>query len=327
MSADKLITIYGVTGKLESSYAGGGTPSTSTDGILCAELPKLSLAYANDGSRAMPPGTAGFQKRVAPSARTGEATIKMEPRGAGAAYGASVLPGVHTLMRVAGFDAAIVTTGGIEKVTYTPTPGPGSFASGAFWFYERGQLYPVSALYSDFELAFDGPSVPLMSFATKGIVLAAITDVAVPAITYGDAAILPPKAVGIAFAHGAVTGLRVRGASFKLGREISPRLDVNASGGHAGFSIGRRAPTLEVTIETPLIATIDPHVLWAAGSTAALTMTIGATQYNRYKLTAPAGQIVGVEELEDGPTALTKLTYQLNPSASNLNDEVAVVFD
>src|SRR4051812_21177752 len=124
MSSAKSIVIHGMTCLVEASYNAGGSPATSTDGVQLAELPQLVPDWANDGARAMPPGTTGYQRRVGASGRFATASFKAEPKGAGAAYSASVTPNIHKLLRAAGFDAAVTVTGGSEKWTYTPTPGP-----------------------------------------------------------------------------------------------------------------------------------------------------------------------------------------------------------
>src|SRR4051812_18130209 len=137
MSQSGSIVVYGLTALIEASYNAGGAPSTATDGIQLAELPELVPSYAQDGSRASPPATTGSQRRVPPTGKTAALTAKLEPKGAGAAYSASVVPNFHTLLRMAGFDGVGSFTGGSEKWTYTPTPGPTGYGSGVINAYAR----------------------------------------------------------------------------------------------------------------------------------------------------------------------------------------------
>jgi hypothetical protein len=294
------------------------------------------LGYANDGARSMPPGTTGYQRKVGASGRTGSTTFKAEPKGAGAAYSSSVTPNIHKLLRAAGFDAAVTLTGGSEKWVYTFSPGPVGYASLVANLYARGELYPLQGIYSDFLIGADGPVVPIAEFAVQGLLGAISDSITPPSIAYPLATVDPPKAANITFAYGnyAVNAI-VRKWQIKAGREISPRMNQNA-GGHAGFSIGRRTPQLEVTYETPALvgspfhssAGIDPYQLFDLGTPLAFSLQVGSVQYDRHKWTGPAAQIMAPPTLDaDGPTALTTLTLQLNPSAINANDELTGTFD
>src|SRR5581483_7647925 len=147
--------ILGLTGKLEASYGAGGAPSASTDGIQLAETPQITIGYGYNGDRPAPPGTMGYQRRAQPNGRTASVPFKAEVKGAGAAYSSSVVPSIHTLLRICGFDAAVTTTVGAEKWVYTPTPGPVGYGSGVFNAYARGELYPLTGAYADWTLTGD----------------------------------------------------------------------------------------------------------------------------------------------------------------------------
>jgi hypothetical protein len=92
------------------------------------------------------------------------------------------------------------------------------------------------------------------------------------------------------------TNAIVRKWQIKAGREIAPRMNQNA-GGHAGFSIGRRTPQLEVTYETPSLvgspfhssAGIDPYQLFDLATPLAFSLQVGSVQYNRHKWTRTSG--------------------------------------
>jgi hypothetical protein len=325
-AAGKLIKIFGVRAKIETTYGTNSVPA-AIDAIQLAENPQLAVAFANDGARAMPPGTMGSQNRVVPSGRTGETTLKFEPVGYGTAYSATNLPRGHALLRASGLDAAVVVTGGAETVTYTPTPGPTGFASVSADLFARGQQYAMAAILGDLTIGAVGPVVPMAEVAIKGLV-SAITDAAVPSLTYTPwLALAPPKAVNIAFTINGVSTLIVKSWQLKMNRALGARLDQN-SGGHAGWASGVRAPTLEIEIENPAIATFDPNALRLSAATMAATLTIGTTQYNKYTLaTSNQAQIVEVSDGAEDPTATVKFKLQLNPSALGANDEFSLLFN
>jgi hypothetical protein len=326
-AAAKLVKIYGVRAKIETTYGTSATPA-AIDAIQVSELPQLAIAFANDGARALPPGTMGTQNRVVPSGRTGKTNLKFEPVGYGAAYSASNLPRGHALFRACGLDAAVVTTGGAETVTYTPTPGPTGFSSVTADLFARGQQYTLLGAMGDFSLGAAGPTIPIFDGSFQGLLTSAVIDAAVPSLTYTPwSALAAPKAVSIALSLNSVTTLVVKSWMLKMNRKIGQRLDQN-SGGHAGFAIGERAPTLEIEIETPAIATLDPHALRLAGTTMTASLTIGSVQYNKYTIASTnQAQIIDVAEGAEDPTSTTKITLQLNPTALGANDEFSILFN
>lgn len=329
MSADKLITVLGFLAKLEGSYNAGATVTAADDGHQLAELPEFTPEWGNDGVRGAPPATFGHQRKVAPTGRHGGIPLKLEAKGAGSAYSASVVPQAHVLLRAAGFDAALTSTAGAEKYVYTPTAGPTGFASLAGELYARGEKWPFTGGYLDWELGADGPGIPLWAFTLRGLLTVDPTDVAVPSITYPLAAIDPAKAVGASLLSiNAVTSLVLRSWSIKGNREIAPRLNQNTAAGLAGFAPGRRAPTLELTFETPAKATFDPEALWKAATEMATTITVGSVQYKKFNAVMPKVQIASAPTFSaDGNISLTTLSCQLNPSTLTANDELTLTFD
>jgi hypothetical protein len=339
MSATKLPTIIGLTGKLEASYGAGGSPSNATDRILLEEPAEPSLEYAYDGARQPAPAMFGYLRRATPIGRGGSVAFKVAAKGAGAAYGASVLPNIHNLLRMAGFDAAIVTTGGSETVTYTPslspTLGGAALASGVFNCYARAQVFPITAAYLDLAITADAPHHPVWEFSLKGLI-GAIADTVVPSITYPTLTLDPPKSANVAFTLGNFTGAVLRSWSLKLGRQIGMRMNHNAAGGHGGFVVGRRTPVLEVLLEasslqaTPFHAAtaIDPYNLYDAATQLDCSLQIGSVQYNKWKFTAGKVQIMAppTEENEDG-AALWRLQLQCNPATISASDDLTFLFN
>jgi hypothetical protein len=319
MSAEKLITLFGLLIKTEASYNAGGSLAAGVDGVLLMEPAEMSIGYVHAGERGRAPGSGGTLKRGAQSGRFGETTFKVEGRGRGAAYSASALPEINALMRASGHGATVVVTAGVEKVTYAPVSG--GFASGVLEGYARGQKYPITGAYSDFGFAIDGPGFLVFEFATSGL-LGLPTDVAVPAITYVGAD--PPKAESIALTIGAWSPV-VRSLNFKANRRRSARANVN-SAGHQGFSMGGRGPVLEITVEAPSLATFDPYTARQLATAYAVDLQVGQTQYNRIAFSAAQAQISEVSDGADEETALWTLTMPCSPTTPIANDDYQLVF-
>ncbi len=329
MSAGKTLNEWGVLIKEEASYGAGGTLSPATDGVLVLEQPTVTYSYIHDGQRRGERGPMNLGiRRAKKLGRAGQVTLVHEAAGAGAAYSASQRPSAHTLLRICGFDAQLTTTSGQEKYTYTPGTG----TSGVLEVYTRGQKYLLKGAYGDLVIAADGPGIPSWEVAVQALADLP-TDAAVPAITYPT--VQPPVAEQITLQLGTFAAAVVRSFRLELQRELSPRANINAAG-HAGFTPGARRPRLQVVIEAAsLVASpyhsasgIDPYQLTELASAISVSLQVGSTQYNRWRISAPNAQLAEpVEEAEDGATATWTLTWDLLPSTPAAKDGVSIVFD
>jgi hypothetical protein len=159
----------------------------------------------------------------------------------------------------------------------------------------------------------------------------------VPAVTYPTLTTEPPTAVNIAFQFGSFqANAIVRSGKLSMNRAIGARANQNVAGGHAGFSGGRRTPTLELTIEAPALvntpfhtsAGIDPYLLFENATEVSANVTIGSVQYNKFSIIPGKVQMSAPVALaQDDGSVLYKLTCQCNPTSVNNNDDVTVRFN
>lgn len=344
MTATKTGAAFAFMGKIETTY---GTPialSAAADGILLDDFADVDVSeFLNDGVRANAPGGTP-RRRVKPSGRIGKINAVAKAYGGGAAYSATVVPSIHTLLRVCGLEAAVTLTGGSEKWTYTPEIGPTGLDSGTFEYYEGGQKYPIAGAYSSFGVGVDGPDVPAWDFDLLGLGTTP-TDAALPTISggYPPATRLPPKAESVALTLGLFTAGIVRSFKFNYGREHgAARANINGATGHAGYTPGAHNPTMEITLEQVALHTsspwttstaINPYALKDDGQLIVCSIAVGSLQYNRWKIFAGAtaaalqAQVVNVTDEKDGPTRLWTITLEFKPSTDLLMDSFAVVFD
>lgn len=344
MSAPKTINSWGFMGKVETAYGTPVSPAGATDGILLAERPTLDLRnYLNDGQRGKTPGGA-MRPRVKQSGRWGSIKAAAELIGPGAAYSATVKSTLDLLLRVCGMQATGSFTVGQEKYSYLPETAPAGLESATFQAYLAGQMFQVYGTYGTFEIQADGPQVPLWTFDLAGI-CDNPTDAAIPAITYPAATLLPAKAESIALTLGLWTGAVVRSFHFVQNREHSAnRANINSSAGILGMTPGGRNPTLDVVVERCPLATVspwstastyNPYELANRGDLHIVSLAVGATQYQRFKLwagssttaAAAQAQLVNVQDTEDGPTATWTLTYEFKPSTFTADDEFIIITD
>lgn len=329
MSAPKLVNLFGLLGKLESTYGTDSAPVAGTDGQWIQEAFEASLAYAHDGARiAQAPGSGNTFKRLKATGLIVEGSPKIEARGRGAAYSASVFPpDVHVFMRASGHSATFSGGAGVEQILYAPQSlNDSTWGSISLRGYAKNQEYSVRGVYADCNFEVDGNGPMVFEFPFKGIGTLP-TDVTLPAITYGALTVLPPKAESAALSFNGVTTLVVRNVKFRKNQVISGPRASQTSSAFAGFSMGGRNPEFELTVESVALATLNPYSLRDLATPVAITYTIGvADVYNQVEFVAAQAQVVSVEDDADGPTGLWRIVCELKPSSPILSDDYSLTF-
>src|ERR1051325_4555264 len=122
MADQKQVVLYGALAKNQASYNAGGALVAGTDGQWLLEPFDATIDYLHDGARlALAPGTVASFKRLAPSGIIVSGSPKIEARGRGAAYSASVFPpDMHVFMRASGHSATFSGGAGAEQIQYDP---------------------------------------------------------------------------------------------------------------------------------------------------------------------------------------------------------------
>lgn len=316
----KSIIGFGALVATESAYGGGASLSTSTDGVQGAEPPTMDIEYSYSGERPSPPNTFGTLQFAQPTGETATGEIMVEGRGFGSAYSLSdTPPNLHALLLGAGFSGSL--SGSTWR--YDPTPAGSTPSSVAMEFYTRGEVYRVSGSYCDLSIETDGGAPPMFNFTFNGLPDEP-EDASLPSITYSS--VQPPKAENIGLTYGSVTDMIVRSFAINLNREITPRVDLNATSGSAGFATGRRAPELTMTVEALPLSTFDPYNEMKLKQTRPFEMTIGSEQYNRYTISGSA-QVTAVAKGEDGPVATWDLTMNLVLEDGSESGDIFFIFD
>jgi hypothetical protein len=311
---------FGALVGTEASYGAGASLSASSDGAQGVEPPVMDISYVYEGERPTPPGTAGRQALASPTGEHCEGTITVEMKGRGAPYGpTNTPPNLHSLLQAAGFTATYASA----SWTYSPTPIGTAPASTALRVYTRQEMFSVSGAYCDLELATNDGAPMTAQFSYSGLPALPVSA-SLPVITYNDT--LPPKTTDIGFEWGAVTSLVIRSLSLTLNREIAPRQDLNAADGHAGFAVGRREPTLSITVESTDLGTFDPYAEMKSKEVRDWTFTVGSVANNRFTVSGK-GQIMGVTREADGPVATWNLEIALVTTDGFGNNDIQIVFD
>lgn len=241
-------------------------------------------------------------------------------------------------------DNAVVTL--LSSLVYGLTNS--GFESGSYYIFERQQVYKLTGAYAEnIGISFDGPVSPMFTSSIMGI--AQLPDDAVlPALLYPDIGIVPPKAVDTSLRFIIPVGgtdviigkdLVLRSCTIDVGRTLGERPNANQAEGFAGYTPGRREPTMEFVIESTSLSTalagassagvdeFNPYIMRDEGTVFNTNFQVGSEANNRFKLDAPNAQITSVDESEDGPTATWTLQMALRGESYSEGNEFTLTFD
>lgn len=185
--------------------------------------------------------------------------------------------------------------------------------------YENGRVKLLRGCSGNVVWTLEAGKVAVAEFAFTGIWDAPV-DVAILAPTYPTASVLRYAAAamtvgGYSIKHGTL--------SINMGNEIFPREDPDDASGYCGTIITGRKVTGTIDAEAELIATHDAYGLWLAGTTGALTLTIGSGT-NDISIDAPALQFTNLGDGDRNGLLTDDLEFQLNRSAAAGNDEISI---
>lgn len=321
MSSAVNVKVKAILAKVEPSYSGSTTPSTATDGIQLVPTPNLTITnYTFDGAR---PDMVGSLARLGATGRTMEGSFSIEGKGQGAAYTTSSasVPNLHPFLLASGLSASLSAS----ALVFKPTSPDTAQTSLQMNVYDLGTLRIAKGVYCDYKVGTDSADAPKFEFTVKGIA-ALPTTTAVPSITYLKKDVLPPRGDGSSLSINGITSFKLRKWSFELGRDLSPRTDLQDGNAHAGFAPGGRAPKFSVTIEAPLLSTFDAYAAHASGSILPVSLTIGSVAGNRYTLNIPQAQLMDVKDSVDGNAGTLDLVFDCTQTGPLANDDFSLVW-
>lgn len=334
---DKLMNLSALLAKLETpSYGTSMAPlAAATDGQLLDLNDRhqglFSLGYLFDGRLGPSPGNMGDLPTVGMLGRkvTGEAP--MRPKGSGAAYSASVLPNIHLMRLISGFDHTVVTTPGSESVTYRLTADGLAYKSATAEYFKRGEKWTAVGMLANWKSVFENMAPAMDLFDTRAICTAEIVDAAMVAPTYPALAVRPPANVGMVVTIGSYLTARVLRAEYNTNRTIdTERMSLTAADGHLGFVPSGVSPEIRMTIEAPPIvagpfhtsAGLDPYNLAKSANVLAVSIKQGSVQYNRRTIAMPTAQLVDFTPSNDGPKATLDLVFRGHASTPVLQQDL-----
>ena len=340
----KVLHLQALLGKEEATYGTALTLTASVDGLqmqFAADDTAVVFTpkYVSDGDVGPSISSLGTISRVSPTGLYYDGTIPALMRLPASAYSATVLPGLHRLIKMAGFDAAVTTSAGTEKWVYTPTNGAVQATSLTLQGYQRGETIILPGAIGNLQIAAKNGKPPIFSFPTSAIGAFPSDAAALPAgLVYPNQAVPPLTNTSVTMVFGSFSANGVlKSWDFDFGRKYSnARMNFALANPHAGFIPSARVPVLKLVLEaTALVGApyhssvgFDPYHLWDAATELGLvSIKVGGTQYNRYTVAFNQAQVTNIVPQGEGPTATVEITVTPHCSSPVANDDVTITCD
>lgn len=307
--------------KIEGTPGVDAVPVAGTDDVFVE-----SPAWSHDGARMVErPGIRGGatdQLKQIWADTLFQVTFSVELKGAGAAYSASIRPEVDALLRACGHSATLDPGVGTENYKYSPVSDQATHEYGTLYYYSDGILFKGIGCQGNVEFSFEGGQRGMANFTFKGHTVTP-TDVALPDGTFST--VEPPIVKNASFTIDSYAA-SISKLAFSPNWEMQAPVDISATDGFGQVILNKRDTGGSFDPEQELIATEDFIERWRANVSMALaTGDIGATQYVKYNITAPAVAYRSVGPGEKEGLRTNEIDFGMHTVTGD--DEYVLTFD
>ncbi len=305
-----------LAGKIEGTEGTKEALLAADGGIIALDLKWTPDIKMLDRSAALP--SLSKLKKI-PGLALARIGFKTELMGCATAFSSVNLPPVNQYLQACGFAATLDVTPGSEKVTYKPaSSGVPSLTIAA---YVDGTIRVITGARGTVKFSGNVGEQLFAEFDFMGAYNAVIDGTILnPSLPMLD----PPRLTGAQFTIGAFAPV-LKTVSIDMGNKLAPREDMNSTSGYKSFMITDRDPSGSFDPEMELVATHDWYGRWKAGTSGALSIgAIGASQYNKVKLTGPTLVYTKVAEAEREGLEVANTDFQLAMGTGD--DELVIEF-
>lgn len=324
----ELVRLEGLTAKVESSYKTDATPTAGANGVQVEETlhDNLSWGFMEENLRENLAGYGlGRAGTAKPSGRFMEMELTVALKGKGSAYAASGDLEFDPLLRACGLSPTVDTSGGSEKITYTPVSS--SFESATIYAYSAEKLYKVLGCRGNVRFVMTPGQIPRAVFSMSGV-LDDVSQTTLPQITYATNAVQPPVVAAAGLTLNSVDPAGFDDFELDMQVDVVPLPRGNDADGHAGYYIADWNPQIDTTIERAALSSFNPWNLRENGTLFAWDLgAFGPAQYNQIKLSGPKGRVVDHSGSSSDGIASGQLTIRCqNTDEETQNDAVSLEF-
>ncbi len=300
-----------ILAKSETTYGTDSTP-TGAEAVLVRNL-DITPIEADVVSRDLIRPYLGNYEQLLSQTRV-SITFQVELAGSGTL---GTAPRYGAILKACGMSETIVAT---TSVTYAPVSS--AFSSATIYFNNDGVLHKATGCRGSFTLNGEVGQIPTIDFTMTGIYNAP-TDTAAPSVTYTN------QATPQIFKAGNTSSFSMLGhsgclqmVSFDIANEVIYRELVGCT---KSVNIVNRAPSGELMIEAPALATKDFFAAANSDTTGSLTFQHGTTAGNIIAFTAQKVDIANPSYADQDGIQMLNLPYVAIPTDAG-NDEVALVY-
>lgn len=300
-----------ILAKAETTYGTDSSPA-GADAVLVRNL-EITPIESDTVSRDLIRPYLGNSETLLANTRVG-ITFQVELAGSGTA---GTAPRYGSILKACGLAETIVAT---TSVSYAPVSS--SFSSATIYFNNDGVLHKATGCRGTFSINCNLNEIPTIDFTMTGIYNAP-TDTVAPSVTYSN------QATPLIFKEGNSSDFSLLGysgclmnVSFDIANEVIHRELVGCS---KQVLITNRAPSGEVVIEAPTLATKDFFAVANDNTTGSLTFKHGVTAGNIVTFTAQKVDIGQPTYSDSDGIQMLNLPYVAIPTSAG-NDEVGLVF-
>ena len=298
--------------KIESTYGTDPTPSGASNAILVRNL-DIQPLVADTVNRDLVRPYMGQADQLLAQTRV-EVTFEVELAGSGTA---GTAPAYGPLLRSCGLSETVVAD---TSVTYAPESS--GFESTTIYYHQDGIRHKVTGCRGSFELSGEVGGIPVISFSMTGIYNAP-TDETLPTPTYAN------QATPLIFKEGNTSSFSAFGYagclqsySFNIANDVIYRELVGCS---KEVLITNRAPSGNVVIEAPTIATKDFFTIATGTSTGSITWQHGSTGGNIVTMTTAQSDLGNLTYSDQDGIQMLNMPFIAVPTSSG-NDELSLSY-
>ena len=300
------------------STPGTAEAITAADGGILVISPKIEANIEMEGRKVILPSLSNLPDL--PGKQGATLTFSAELKGAGTTYAADNVPAIGKYLQACGFSEVVDTTVGDETVTYAPISD--SVPTLTMWLYEDGIVKKIRGAQGTVKISAEDGKPIYADFTFTGV-WDGVADAAIISPTFETS--VPPVLLSAAFSVDSYAA-KISKLDADIANTVALLEDISDETGYSRALITARLPVGSFDPEMNTVATYDWFGKWLAGGTGALSATVGATQYNKYDITAPAVQYIKVTDADRNGIAINDIGFKLNQSADAGDDEIQIVF-
>lgn len=258
-----------------------------------------------------------------PGSQASSVSFRVEIKGPGSAYSASVYPALAPYLRACGVAETIDTTSGQEKATYKLTSTKSLIPALMIDIFEDGAVKRMYGARGKAKFSAKAGEANYIDFDFLGVWNGRVDGAM---LTTSPEPTIPPVFLSSNFLIASFAPV-LQSYEIDIGNEVNLRVDSIIATGFREAIITARKPTVKFDPEDTTVALQDWYGKWKLGTSGALNIgNVGSTQYNRFKITAPKVIYTKQSDADREKMAVVEVAGELAKNSDAGDDEFVLEF-